>query len=786
MKITSLNGVYELCSSAGTYSCRAEIPGSDIGNLMKQGLIPDVLNAPDGEAAAEKVAGEDFVFSRNFDVGDELTAYENAVLCFEKLDTLCTVYLNGEPVLSAANAHISYRVDVKDKLKTGENELRLCFDSPLGYIRARQKMRPLPPNVNGENGAQYLRKANCAFGWDWGPSIPYNSCGNVELRFFDRDITDVRITQKTDEVVSVVSVSAENADECYMLSPDGERIDGENGTFIIKYPELWYTRDLSEKESQPLYTVVLKNDETTVEKKIGLRCIELDTSPDEWGSNFAFRVNGRRVFAGGANVIPFAALPEFAADEDIDYYVELAAKSNFNILRVWGGGEYASEHFLDRCDELGILVWQDFCFACMMYPFDDEEFLENVKNEAEYNVKRMTCHPCLALLCGNNEIEEMNAVLPGIGGLKKAYTEFFYHILPETVTPLTDTPFIPTSPVGKAPFSGNSDENTGDSHMWSVWHGLMPSDYYGTRYARFLSEFGMESLPSLKAIEKFSPGETSVYSPVFLSRQKCKDGNRKLMYYLGEKFDSGAEFHLLPYLTGILQAECIAAAVGHFRRNKGRCNGAVFWQFNDVWNAPSWSAVDFEKVPKAVLYKARDFFAPLTLTYDGKALFLHNDTMYDKGVQLFFEIKNGNRLKRTFAYSVMAKADSVVRLGSIDLAENDVLNVKMNGKRFVFDNVDPLPDVQISVREEGNSLILSSDAYARNVYIESDAQPDDNYFSLLPGEKKTVHFDAHPEKYRILCENDVKRGADLKTGLFRLSYRFVPRNAVTYLWHRFH
>lgn len=785
MKITSLNGVYELRSSAGTYACTADIPGSDIGNLMKRGLIPDVLNAPGGEAAAEKIASEDFVFSRSFTVGDELTEYKNAVLCFEKLDTLCTVYLNGEPVLSAENAHISYRVDVKDKLKEGTNELRLCFASPLVYVRARQRLRPLPPNVNGENGAQYLRKPNCSFGWDWGPSVPYNACGNVELRFYDRDITNVSISQKTDEVVSVINVLAENANECYMLSPTGERIDGENGTFIVKYPELWYTRDLSEKEKQPLYTVVLKNDETTVEKKIGLRRVELDTSPDEWGSNFAFRLNGQRVFAKGANVIPFAALPEYAGDEDIDYYVELAAECNFNMLRVWGGGEYACEHFLDRCDELGILVWQDFCFACMMYPFDDKDFLENVKREAEVNVKRLSGHPCLALLCGNNEIEEMNAMLPGIGALKNAYTEFFYHILPELVAPFTDVPFIPTSPVGREPFAGNSDENVGDSHMWSVWHGLMPSDHYGTRYARFLSEFGMESLPSLKAIEKFAPGEMSVYSPSFLAHQKCTDGNRKLMYYLGERFGGEAPVEVLPYLTGIMQADCIKAAAEHFRRNKGRCNGAVFWQFNDVWNAPSWSAVDFEKVPKALMYKAREFFSPVALSFDGKSLYLHNDTLYDKSVQLLFEVRNGGRLKRAFAYSVVSKSDTVVCLGEYDLAENDVMCVSMDGKKYVFDNVTVLPPAHISVTREENALVLSSDVYAKNVYIESDILPDDNYFTLLPGEEKTVRFRTRPETYRILCENDVKRGADLKTGLFRLSYRLVPRNAVSYLWHRF-
>lgn len=786
MKVLSLNGVYRMCSSAGTYCCPADIPGSDIGNLMKRGLIPDVLNVPGGERIAEKAASEDYVFTRTFDIGQEFLEYENAVLCFDKLDTLCVVSINGERVLSCENAHISYRVAVKKYLKSGQNELKLSFSSPLNYIRERQRKRPLPANVNGENGAQYLRKANCAFGWDWGPSVPYNYCGNVEIRFSDREIANVSIEQHTNADRSFIKITADNVDECYLITPSGERLIGKDLSFTVEHPELWYTSELSGKVSQPLYTVVLKNDEMTVEKKIGLRSVELDMSTDDRGRDFAFLLNGKRIFVKGANVVPFAALPEYAAQADIDYYVELAAKSNFNMLRVWGGGEYASERFLERCDELGILVWQDLCFACMMYPLDEEEFLENAKAEITANVKRMTCHPCVALFCGNNEIEEMNAAIPGLGKLKKAYTAFFYETLPSLLKPLTELAYIPTSPVGKAPFNGNSDENTGDSHMWSVWHGLMPSDHYGTRYPRFLSEFGMESLPSLAAVRKFAQGENSVYSPAFTEHQKCRDGNRKMMYYLCEKYSDAVSFDLLPYLTGIMQADCVKAAAEHFRRHKGRCNGAVFWQFNDVWNAPSWSAVDFEKIPKALMYKARDFFASVTLTHDGRALYLHNDTMRDWSLRLNFELFNGGRLKRVFDLTVVSKADSVVRLGEFVLAENDVLRVKTDGKRYLFDNVKTLPKVNLSVEEKNNSLIIRSDGFARNIFIDSDMCPDDNYFSLLPDEEKRVTFAELPGNYRVLCENDIRIGGAFRKTLFRFAYRLIPRNAVTYLWHRLH
>lgn len=787
MRILSLNGEYCLRSENGRYKCRAEIPGSDIASLFFAGLMCDPLNAPDGEEQASKVSENSFIFEREFEADASLLKSSNAVLCCEKLDTLCTVSLNGTVVLTTENAHIAYRAQVGELLRPGKNEISFRFESPLNYIKKRQKERPFPPNSNGVNGAQYLRKANCAFGWDWGPCVPYNYIGNVELRFFESEIENIRIRQKTDEKLSVVTVSADGAESCYILTPDGKRIDGEGFTFEISDPELWYTRDLSEKSVQPLYTVVLENGEMTEKRRLGLRSIALNTKADEWGSNFQFVLNGKRVFAKGANVIPFAALPEYADEKSVDYYLELAAKSNFNMLRVWGGGEYASEHFLERCDELGILVWQDFCFACMMYPLDDADFLENVLAEARYNIERIENHACLALWCGNNEIEDCNPVFPKISSVGKAYVKFFYETLPTLVGEIGSVPYIPTSPVGKAPFKDNTSENLGDSHMWAVWHGLKPLGYYGTRYARFLSEFGMESLPSKKAVERFDPGEKSIYDPCFMKHQKCSGGNRKLMFYLCEKFGSDVDFYLLPYLTGILQSECIRAATEHFRRCKGRCNGSVFWQYNDVWNAPSWSAVDFEKVPKALMYKAREFFAPFTLSFDNGELYLLNDTLSDKTAHIDYSLFCGRRLKWVYSETLTSPKDSVTHLRHITLGAGDILKVTLNGERFVFDNVQKLENALLTAVKNGNSLVISSDCYARNICVESDETADKNYFSLLPGESETVTFEKMPESFRLLCENNVEfTKKSLKKSLFRLGYRLKPENLVRTLWYDLH
>lgn len=791
LRRVSLGGEYKIYSTDGAYSFCGRLPGSDFGNMIACGLIKNPAEIIDGEALAREVALKDFVFEREFAVDPRDLEYKNAELFFEQLDTLCSVFLNGERVLSTENAHISYSADVKKYLKPGGNLLKLVFSSPLRYIEKRQAQRALPPNGNGVNGAQYLRKANCAFGWDWGPCIPYNYVGRTELRFFNFDeIKNIRISQNTGQELSVVTVSAENAETCVILPPSGEMLLPEkvaDGSFVfrIENPELWYTRDLSEKERQPLYTVCLGSGEMQVERKIGLRRIRLVREADEFGENFQFEINGKRIFAKGANVIPFAAIPEYA-EGAAEYYTSLAAESNFNMLRIWGGGEYAGEKLLDLCDELGILVWQDFCFACMMYPLDEPDFVKNVLREAEFNIKRMSHRACLAVFCGNNEIEEMNAAFVNLVSLRKGYVDYFYNLLPETVKRLCDTDYIPTSPLGKAPFSHNSDENLGDCHMWAVWHGLLPSDWYGTRFARFLSEFGMESLPSKRAIEKFAPGETSVYSKPFIQHQKCADGNRKMMYYLCEKFSKNAEFADLPYLTGIMQAECIQAATGHFRRNKGRCNGSVFWQLNDVWCAPSWSAVDFERVPKALMYKAREFFAPVAVTFADGRVYLHNDTLYDKTLTVSFKKYHGERLTWQCEKKVLSPADSVKVICEIGLFENELLCVDLNGRAFWFDNGLRLERANILCRVEGNRVIVCTDTFAKNVCIEcSGGIPRENYFCLAPGEEKCVVTDGEPGDVRVLCENNISFGGSAASEvLFRFFYRLKPVNLLSYMWHR--
>lgn len=779
------------CTDNKEYS--AVIPGSDFGNLIKNGAIKNPLISGDDKEGI-KTGENDIEFKREFTITQEDMKYSHIHLRAGGLDTLCTCYINGKKAFESHNAFIPVDTEIKDFLNEGENSICLHFDSAVKYITKLQKEKPLPKNNNGVDGIPYIRKPACHFGWDWGPCVPYCAVlESIEIKCFNRQIENIQITQETNKEKAIVRVSADNADRISLISPDGS-VTGINGDncFIIDNPELWYTYELSQKKTQPLYTVLFENDEEKIEKKIGLRSLYLDTAKDEYGSNFCFVLNGEKIFAKGGNLIPFSAIYEDSDNSTVDYYLDLAQKSNFNIIRVWGGGSYASDYLISRCDEMGILVWQDFCFACQMYPFYEKEFTENVLAEIKANVRRLTTHPSLALWCGNNELEVMFSYLPKNTKIMKAYEEFFYHTLPDFIKDMTDVSYIPTSPIGSACFKEYSSDNVGDTHMWNVWHGLKKLDYYATRYSRFLSEFGLESLPSMKAIKTFAPPEEyAITSPSFNRHQKCLGGNKKMLFYLTEMFDFPKRFEDLPYLTGIVQAECIKNATVHFRQNKGRCNGSVFWQFNDVWNCPSWSSVDFEGVPKALQYKAREFFAPVTVSCKkekGRAvIFAHNDTLKEASLHLTLRLFKPDRIKE---YDIVLSPNSFKKVDEIAVNKRSVLQLCFNHEVITEIFTTPsklgLKKANIESRLDGSTLTLKSDTFAYNIFIDSDEIPGENYFSLTPGEEKTVTFNKAPKKYSITCANNIQfKKSGLRKKLFRFFYRLNPVNIANYFYYTF-
>ena len=436
-----------------------------------------------------------------------------------------------------------------------------------------------------------------------------------------------------------------------------------------------------------------------------------------------------------------------------------------NILRIWGGGYYGSDEFYNACDEMGILLWQDFQFACQAYPFFKEDFLENVKEEIKYNVMRISHHASLALWCGNNEIEEMHSGWLAYRKYIEWTEKFFWHILEGEIRKYdTSTAFIPGSPVGLSHNKGVDCDNVGDTHLWAVWHGLKPMSFYRKRMTRFCSEFGFESLPDIKAVRQFAEEKDfALDSEVFLAHQKCLNGNDKMVYYIASRFDLPERFEDYIYLSQVTQAECIEDATAHWRRNKGRCNGAIYWQFNDCWPVCSWSSYDYYGNYKALQYAAKNFNAPLGIsveddenkidvyalndlneaqkfTLEAVAFNLNGGEKFKKSTELTLD-RLENKCVFSFSTKEFNKASDalcirLIKAGKPTLQKVVLLDKEKNLK---------LPKAQISVNfEQSGNLLkinLKSDKFARLVRLESDTTSEpfsDNYFDLMAGEIKQV------------------------------------------------
>ena len=568
---------------------------------------------------------------------------------------------------------------------------------------------------------------------------------------------------------------------------------------------------MSGKEKQPLYTVVATLNDTTITKKIGLRTIRLDRSKDQYGSNFCFYLNDTPIFAKGANWIIADSLMGRTTNETYDYYIDSALSANFNMLRIWGGAYYTPDYFLEQCDEKGLLLWQDFMFACLMYPFYEDDFRENVLTEIKYQVKRIKSHPCLCLWGGNNEIETMFSYMPENMKIVQWYKKFFYEILKDLVTELDpDTPYIETSPIGESFRKGVTGDDHGDTHMWTVWHGQKPLNYYRTRPTRFCSEFGLESLPSMDAVRQFAEeSDYHITSEIFNSHQKCRNGNRKMLYYLLEKYYEPEKFEDLIYMTNLIQKECIQDATEHWRRNRGRCNGSLFWQYNDCWQAPSWSSVDFTGKWKALQYASRHFFEPVCVSVEETnkdyKIYAINDLREEKNVKISItlstvdgKILSSNELTKTLTplssecvFGANIKGNKKEIFLSVKMYENDIL-ISERTKIFVPDRDLKLkPNTitkSVSYANGEITVKLVSPVFCRSVMVDIEdfrVPISDNYFDLLPNEEKTVTVKADKEyavTVKSLADIPVK-GSKFKTALFRAKFFVEPENLANWFWY---
>lgn len=613
----------------------AAVPGCVHRDLLRHDLIPNPFFGTN-ELGLQWIGDRTWEYRAAFRAPAALLAEREIDLVCDGLDTLATVVLNGRVVARSDNMFTPLRVSVRRHLRPGRNELLVRFASATRAV-ARLRPKHRPQEFNDPVGrCSVLRKQQCQFGWDWAPRfVTVGIWRDLRLEAWTGPrLADVRVTQThapdrsvTLSLTPELSVPTKSVTYYVTLSLAGQPVAKTQGLapalrLTISSPQLWWPHGHG---AQPLYTVeVSAVDDAGREfgrwsRRLGLRTIVLDRTPDAHGESFRFVVNGRPIFIKGANWVPVHSFVAGLTRDDYARDVRAAAAANLNLLRVWGGGIYEHEAFYDLCDELGLLVWQDFMFACTLFP-GDRAFLASVRTEADAQVRRLRHRACLALWCGNNEIETLNwTALQKSPAFRRHYDALFHRTLPAAVAAHDGvTPYWPTSP-SRGPGRSNDytatqlGEISGDTHFWSVWGvGRSPKDYESWRF-RFVSEFGMQSFASPEMQAAFCPpGETNVLGPVMDHHQKHTMGNAIVLDHVSRHYRFPKNYAALSYVSELNEAWSVQAAVEHWRRSMPHCMGAIYWQLNDCWPVTSASSIEFNGRWKALHYVARRFFAPAT------------------------------------------------------------------------------------------------------------------------------------------------------------------------------
>ncbi len=700
----NLNGEWTLLNSEGKELCRMKAPGSVLSGMLDNGLIKDPFYRMN-EYEIREMLREDFIFERTFIYEYEAETLRNGknkveLIC-DGIDTVADIYLNDVLIKSVDNMHLQYVMDIGDVLKQGKNTIKIKFYSPITYV---EKVKPESPEKQIDyvstgvmKGSQYLRKAHSMFGWDWGPQLPDMGIwrdiyiesfetarfADVKLqqehregKVFLKAKSKLRFADEEHEDYSGITVRYEILDE--NLITLGVFNDGE---FVVEKPRLWWPNGCGE---QPLYTVkaaLLKDGHVLdeVSKRIGLRTIGVSISEDEYGRDFAITVNGVRIFAKGADYIPEDCIYSRITSEQIRDMVASSAWAGFNCLRVWGGGYYPSEDFYDACDEMGILVWQDFMFACNIYELT-EHFKENIIAECRYNISRLRHHASLALWCGNNEMEYAWIHWDGYrnhsAALKKDYIDIFEHIIADVAAEeAPDTFYWPSSPSGGGGFKDLLTDGVGDCHYWEVWHGEKPFSDYENHNFRFCSEFGFQSFPERRTIESFTlPDDRNIFSEVMESHQKNGVANGKILKYISDNFRYPKNLNSLAYVSQIMQGIAMKTGVDHWRRHRGECMGALYWQLNDNWPVASWSSIDYYGRYKALHYMAKEFYCDVSGTVECNGTivkaYIQNETPQEavRTVEIKLRTMDGQIIK-TYSGELSVPAFDVASLPPFDVTE---------------------------------------------------------------------------------------------------------------------
>ncbi len=753
----------------------AVVPGSNFTDLWRAGVIEDPYHR-DAEPRLQWIERADWDYRGTFDVTADELAGDSVALVFDGLDTLCDVQLNGADLLTSDNMFRAHRVEVRDRLRVGANELALHFRSPVVHGEARQAadgfLYPAENDKTDAHASVYVRKAPYHFGWDWGPKyVPSGVWRPVWLEVVRRGrIVDVQHRiEVLDDARAVVcfDVEVEGAGEVEIACDVAGvvPVHGATARVVIENPRRWWPNGLGEAFLYG-FTVTLSDDVGVIDRattRVGLRTLRVRNEPDAIGECFEIEVNGRRTFMKGANYIPSDSFLERVAPERYAQLFRDAVDANMNMLRVWGGGTYESDLFHDLADEHGILIWQDFMFSCTLYP-SDPAFLDTVAEEARQQIRRLRRHASLALWCGNNEVSLGIAHWnwPTTFGyppelferLVAANCDLFERLLPDLVAEYDPERFyMPSSPIGF--WNDPADDARGDNHYWGVWHGEEPLSAYAERVPRFMSEYGFQSYPDIASVERFTdPADRVVGSAVLALHQKHPRGDAIIGRFLREHYGVPRDFAAFCTLSQLTQADGLRIAFEAHRRAMPRCMGSLYWQLNDCFPAISWSSIDYYGRWKALHYQAARSFAPVILSAeavaDGHAIHIVSDRIEAIDATLVLELigfDGGVAWRCEEPVTVAGNSAQVIaQVPAVDGGDVLVGRIVADGVEIARDvrmlgEVRDLPDPGLRVRVEDGAVVLAAERFARAVRIVVDAAHGDladNYVDLLPGEERRL------------------------------------------------
>ena len=796
----------------------ATVPGDVHLDLLANKKISDPFYR-DNESKLQWIQDASFEYRVDFNVTAAMLARSHVDLVFDGLDATANVYLNGTQVLFADNMFRTWRVAAKSNLHTGANQLRIVFPSPIKAAAAVAALDPWQPKTKTAPKT-YVRKAAYEYGWDWGPTFVTSGIWRpVRIEAWDKArVADFAIRQR-DVSREVAHIDAEVEVEAAKSGPARITVSyastGASSTasptvsttanlhpgrnlidlpIEIRQPRLWWPAGYGD-QSRYDFTARVSTGAQPADQRVvttGLRSIVLDRHPDKWGRSFQFLVNGVPVFAKGADVIPFDSFPNRVTTADYRRILQSARDANMNMIRHWGGGYYETDEFYQICDELGLMVWQDFMFGNDWQP-GTYDFKLNIEAEAEDQVRRLRNHPSIVIWCGNNETEvalnwgDRGPLPPDVKfQMWQDYLTEFSGILNRVVERLdAETPYWPSSPSAdyeQTTANYMSGYQSGDAHIWDVWHGRVPFSTYETHHARFVTEYGFQSFPEMLTIESFTePADrTGIFTPVMLAHQKNNEGNSIIHDYLLKDYPEPKDFASFLYVSQVLQAEGIKIGAEHFRRSRPETMGSIFWQLNDCWPVASWSSIDYAGRWKALQYYARRFYAPILVSphvengsvkvyivsdktevtpavlhirlmdFDGKVLLEETNGIdiapLASNVYLDWPLAKLAQAGAADTSRVFVVAELMNR-GGFEIAPRNLIylaptkEVHLKPAVLKVDVTQERSKVSFS-GEAGNYLVrIASPVLARDVYLSfgaTDAKVLDNYFDLLPGETTEI------------------------------------------------